>query len=189
MRPTKTLRVLPNPWLHIHVYPDGTACPVAAVGVDMVEHVPSPNRYVGARIAGAVETTPRKTMTVGKLHVVRQRARHEISWEFATEPETIPNTGYYRDQLQARALIAADAESAGAAGIKFRDPAEVLEEERSKAIAAFEAAHGAGSWADQGCEPDAIPPLFAPPKVEPEASATTPAPAPEAPAKTTKRKD
>lgn len=167
MRSTKTLRVLANPWLHIHVYADGVPRPVAAVAVDMAEHVPAPNRYVGARPANAVELQKQVSQRIGTKTVIAQRARHDLCWTFATEPEVIPNTAYYRDRLRSRELIAADADTAKAAGIEFVEPAVVLAEERAKAVAAFDAAHGAGAFDESQPAPEAAPTEPAPEPVAP----------------------
>lgn len=172
MRPSKLLRVLANPWLHIHIYADGIARPVCAVPVDMVEHVPGPtNRCVGARIESVVETQKRETMRVGTKLVQRKPKREEIYWTFATEPESIPCTGYYRDRIREGALIPADAESAKLAGVPFIEPAQALALARETAIAAFNAANGPLAFESMQPEPEPLP--------EPSAgSASVPEPQP-----------
>lgn len=148
MRSLKTLRVLPNPWLHLHPYADGIWRPCCVVACDPVEHSPVPGRYVGAMPDVAVETVPAATLRVGRSVVRTQRSRHDLYWKFATEPVEIPNTGYYRDQIRQHALVAADAETAQAAGVKFVEPAQVLETEKAAATASFDALYGEGSWTE-----------------------------------------
>lgn len=161
---TKTLRVLPNPWGHVHVYADGVPRPCVAVQSDMHEHVAG--RYIGAT-ADAVETRPGKTVRVGSKSVTMQSARHELHWTFATEPVELPNTGYYRDRLKEGSLVAADEATARAANVKFREPAEVLAEAKARAVATFDDQHGAGAFASMQPASETPPP----------ASAAQPAPA------------
>lgn len=158
MRPSKLLRVLANPWLHIHIYADGVPRPACAVPVDLAEHVPGPtNRCVGARIESVVETQKRLTMRVGTKSVQRRPKREEIYWAFASDPETIPNTGYYRDRIQEGALIPADAETAKLAGVPFVEPAQALALARETAIAAFNAANGPLAFESAQPEPEPLP--------------------------------
>src|SRR5688572_8375410 len=120
----KELRVLPNPWTHIHIYADDVPRPAGTVGVAMVEHVPAPNRYVGARALRADEIQALQTRQIGKHAVVTQPRRTEIYWEYSKEPEKIPNTAYYREQIKNGSLFAADKETASAAGIEFVEPSK-----------------------------------------------------------------
>ena len=169
MREAKTLRVLPNPWLHIHIYADGVPRAAGALHVDMVEHIPQPNRYVGAT-AKAEEISKEQGYRVKSSFVRTQEAKHELYWSYADAPITLPNTAYYRGNIRDGSLFAADAATASASGIPFVDPAQALANARAAKVAEFDSFHGVGSFdeAQPTPEPQTASAEPQPPELKPE---------------------
>lgn len=140
----RTLRVLPNPWTHI----DHRGLPAGVVRFDYHEHN-TQRGWVGARIATATKTSGAFSEVVNGKVFTTGTDVHEIEWEFATEPVTLPNTGYYRSAVLGDGLVAADKETAIACGIRaeeFEAPAVHLAKKRAEAIAEFDAHNGEGAF-------------------------------------------
>jgi len=165
--PTKRLKVYPNPWgispravgnpSPCDVTIDDEGRPRGIVHVDRNEG--GPGRLLGAELC-PIKTVFREAGT--GLPAVRSVAidvgfrfpRQVSVYNFlgisaedplladklaACEPEEIPNTPYYREQLQDGALIAANEATHLAAGIvgKFIDPKEAIRTVEAAAITAF----------------------------------------------------
>jgi hypothetical protein len=135
--PKKTLRVLPNPWGHIH--PDHgpqARCPVDNGGRG------GEQLFVGAewdteRSEPARDIKPGETSGRGARGVIRS----------SEEPVTVARSPYYLDRLRDGDLVPADDETlqvVGELACRFKNIAEA----RAAGIARFEAEFGIGSFAE-----------------------------------------
>jgi hypothetical protein len=114
--PKDMLRVLPNPFRF-------GGNPMCACASDPTPEVDFPRRYIGAR---PIVRSIGESVTVGKYRGVIGDEQHEVEWEFSSEVQSIPNTGYYRSVLKDGALVPADAETAAKAGLKFTSVEQML---------------------------------------------------------------
>lgn len=142
-----TLSVFANPWTYI----DEHGRPMGVCTVDVNQHV-AERRWVGARMGAELLEKAVVERVRGRTHEVRH-ARHKLHIEYALEPEEVPNTAYYREQIRTGALFAADAKSAAVSGLLTFTPVAVAE------AAAREAA--LANWeSENGYAPDPSPPPF-----------------------------
>lgn len=154
-----TLSVFANPWTYI----DEHGRPVGVCMVDVNQHV-AERRWVGARVGAELLEKAQVEVVRGRTHETRS-ARHKLHIEYATEPEEVPNTAYYRERVRTGDLFAADAKTALVSGLLAFTPVAAAEAKaRETALA---------QWAaENGFDPDPLPgPFF---------SASPSAPAPEA---------
>jgi hypothetical protein len=93
-------------------------------------------------MVNVVETHPPQTFSVGKVVVETARARHDHRFAYSKAPVEVEPTQYYLRAIACGDLIAADPETARAAGVKFKDPEKVLSEARQAAIEHFNATTG-----------------------------------------------
>jgi hypothetical protein len=114
------------------------------VPIDFFKHGTG-RRWVGAKLK-ATETRAQESERVGKLAQVVVESEHQHHWAFATEPVSIPFSDYYVERIRHGELIAADAATAGRAGVKLAPFAEVLAAAKAKAVADYDAQHGTGAW-------------------------------------------
>ena len=145
-RPLKTLRVLPNPWTFIH----HELGPQGACVVDLAGREDAPLRWVGAqRLSVLVEA--RESMKIGKVTADDPRGNRAFARFVYTglkgdllsgEAIELPNTPYYRQQLEQGALIPADKPTSEAARCAFAD----LNEAKKAGVAVFEADWGRGEY-------------------------------------------
>ena len=135
LRPS-TLKVLPNPWAHV----DHLGAPAGACPRDLVND-PSAGRWVGAKIDEelTVITRPEKK---GELRNGQQRT----VWCFSAQPVEVPHSAYYRRKVKRGELFAADEATAKACGVKHQDPKTLLAAAKETAAAAFDSAHGVGTF-------------------------------------------
>ena len=134
MKP-RSLLVVANPWIHIdrHGRPAG-ACPY-----DMP---PGQQSFIGASVCR------KRTRILAKGIEGRQDHVQDTCWNFTADPQTVPDTPYYRKRLISGDILPADAATARAAMHKtFTEPSKALEAARAKAIGAFDAERGAGAFA------------------------------------------
>ncbi len=115
------IHVFPNPWHTL----DHNGLPCGTVPFDPV-HGGGARRWVGASIASAVPENKPKTLMQKRMksgNVARLMSEEEIihpRWSFElTEPTLLPAIPYYLGAIRTGELIAADAETAALAGVKF----------------------------------------------------------------------
>jgi hypothetical protein len=141
----KTLRVYPNPWTYI----DHLGRPAGVVRLDPFEH--NSNRaWVGARIADVTVTRKAVTEIIRGKAFQGNASDHDITWEFDDGPIEIPNTAYYRGEINAGSLIAADkltAQQSGISSADFLDPKQLLDAMKAQAIKDYDAQNGEGAHA------------------------------------------
>lgn len=172
--PAKTLRVLPNPYLHL----DHEGRPSSAVPVDP-GHNPG-RAWVGAHLCVTVLTKDKQGF-----------ATDQDTWfEFdLAEPAEVPNTHYYAHAVRHGQLIAADEATARTVGRKFADPATTLAESKVAAAKRFAAhypdedapsldvhaigTHAAKLSAPRATLPAATPPVDTPRDLTPATSGET----------------
>lgn len=118
--------VYPNPFIHL----DHDGYPAGATPCDMHEHVGLVRKWVGAEL-DTEQTKPIEKFEPGDLRTPRQVTRFRFRFD---APTALPCTPYYADRIRDGELIPADETTARYVGIAFRDPAEVLEEAKTKAI-------------------------------------------------------
>jgi hypothetical protein len=151
----KTLRVHPNPYLHL----DHEGRPAGACPFDPDEHDGSSLRYVGAtRVTTETRREdPRRGIT----------AQHDYTWEFSKEAVVVPATDYYRRAIRSGELLAADVETfveAGGAREHFIEHPHALRHSKHGACARHKANHGEhpeaalAHWADAPATADAVAP-------------------------------
>jgi hypothetical protein len=135
--PKKTLRVLPNPWGHIHpeLGPQ-SACPIdnGGRGGDRlwVGAEVDPERSEPSREPGKGDTSGRGARAV---------------FRFTDDAVTVPRSPYYLDRLRDGDLVPADGETlqlVGEGNCRFASLAAA----RAAGIAKFEAEFGAGTFAE-----------------------------------------
>lgn len=73
-----------------------------------------------------------------------QDAIHDVTWTFSDDVVTLPDgyDGYHRKLIREGALIAADAQTARAAGVQFRPVDEVIAAEHEAQNSAWNEQHG-----------------------------------------------
>lgn len=135
----KFLLVYPNPFIAI----DHDGMPAGACPCDMPEHVGMTSRqWVAA------ELDPQGTVLLEKLSAEELRyrdARQQTRFKFAFgEPTKLPITEYYKDRLRSTELLAADKDTAHAAGLEFIAPADALAKSKAAALKKWAALHGPG---------------------------------------------
>jgi hypothetical protein len=95
------LKVFANPWLHVDH--EGRPCCT-------VEREEFTGRWVGATPSISVKG---EVITVGTLSgYLGGEKPNDVVWAFDPEPQTVPNTGYYRDRIKEGALVLVDASEA-----------------------------------------------------------------------------
>lgn len=104
---TDTLKVYANPWLHT----DSEGRPCCAV-----ERPEAPSRWVGATLK--VKAVG-EAITIGTLQgFIGGEPRHDVTWTFSGEPQTVPNDGYYRDRIREGALVLVEEADAKRLGLR-----------------------------------------------------------------------
>ena len=148
LRP-KTINVLPNPWCALDG--EGRAAGVCDVDPDLLGV-----SRIGAKVAAVnVEQMSAQQRRTAERRL--QAPRQSITWEFDTEnPVETRFTGDAAAVIMRKVrnleLLPADAQAAKLCGVKFREPARALAEEKAKARAEFDASHGAGTFDEQAAE-------------------------------------
>jgi hypothetical protein len=121
-----TLKVYPNPW----IARDRNGLPCGVCPRDPESDGGGPGQFVGARVDRKRTEILQKLGKGDDMRSPMQRTVYEFmgipsddpeleAKLFACEPIALPRSKYYRDQIRQRALIAADAETAKAAKLKF----------------------------------------------------------------------
>lgn len=166
LRPAR-LRVFPNPWgVHPSVGIRGGSAPTSTLDAkgrpcglcptDPIADRGRPGRMVGARadatflnevLEGEIRNRRQSTAYLFLGESNQERSEHELAAKLAKkEPISLGYTAYYRERLIDGSLIAADVETARAAGVPFEAP-ETLFPKLSKAAAAAFDAHFDGGGA------------------------------------------
>ncbi len=150
----KQLSVVANPWHHL----DHIGRPVGIVPWHP-DHNPG-RGWVGAHLC------PEQT----RITVARDkgdiRSPVQITvFNHSPKPVAVPALGpqgeHYKRAIRDGALIAADKLTAALAGVKYRDPAEVLAEAEEKAVAKFDEMYGDGAWQTLAADREAEKPVKA----------------------------
>lgn len=139
----KTLMLVANPWAAI----DEQGRPCGACPRDPAEDNGKLG-YVGARVEAKV-IKPGSSRRIGGKNVPVEFPEHDRTWVFNPEPVCVPNTGFYRDRAGKLPyeLFPGDARTAAYLGYREYVPAaKLIEAERLKRIAEFDAQHGEGTW-------------------------------------------
>lgn len=136
--PIRTLKVRPNPWLHIGL--NGQPCGVVAYE--------QPSGGFDARLVGASRTNVQKIQDAPKGAPLAQEL-HSFDVEYSDEDVLLPNTSYYRRRIIRGELIAADKMTyiaAGGSARGFEEQGKLLEQIKAQAIREFDAANGEGAY-------------------------------------------
>lgn len=136
--PIRTLKVRPNPWLHI----DSRGLPCGVVSYEQ------PDGSFDARMVGASRVNVQKVQDA-PAGVPLGQPIHTFEIEYSTEDVLLPNTSYYRRRIIRGELIAVDKATYVAAGgsVKgFEEQGKLLEQIKADAIKAFDAENGDGAF-------------------------------------------
>jgi hypothetical protein len=139
----KTLMLVANPWAAI----DEQGRPCGACRRDPAEDNGALG-FVGARVEATLVKAG-TTRRIGGKEVTLEHATHDRTWVFNPEPVRVPNTGFYRDRAAKLPyeLFPGDAQTAAYLSYSnFTSAAKLIEAEKVKRIAEFDAQHGEGSW-------------------------------------------
>ena len=136
--PLKTLRVFADPYAALdHEGRPAHACPTDPA------HTGPERRWVGAKLHADTALKKLDAATHEAVRAGLHEHPQDTMFEFSDEAEELPRTPYYLARLKHGELIAADAETARAAGVRFEDPELVLARSRLKAIRHWKAEKGA----------------------------------------------
>jgi hypothetical protein len=133
----RTLKVYPNPWAPGAVDQDGDPCGLCPRDPDADGG--GPGQFVGAQVDPQLTVVTQKLPKGDDIRSPIQTTKYRYfgvassdpalaSKLFAGEPVEIPATNYYRACIRDRSLIAADVDTANAAGVKFCEPAKYAPE-------------------------------------------------------------
>jgi hypothetical protein len=132
------LKVFPNPWLSVHP----TKGPQAAVMVDPAGRDDGPVRWVGAEMEVVRLEERKSTDPRGHRQFARLKFPSLKAGLLSGDPIELPDTGYYRRQLQDGALVPADDFTRSVSKARFADLAAA----KAAGVAELESNHP-GRWA------------------------------------------
>lgn len=153
----KFLQVLPNPYRTL----DADGNPIHAFPCS-VKHVGNQPAYVGAKhklvpaagmasITGVdAKGTPGSQNTVVAFRInTGPKERVKVTYEFSFEPVDVPHEEHYRRGLRSGDILPANARTAAAAGMAFKDPKEILAASKEAAAKQFKREFGiTPTWAN-----------------------------------------
>jgi hypothetical protein len=141
MKPTPTLKVLPNPYFVL----DHEGMPAGAVRWDPEVGRPGTIHHIGVTVTRAVVPNGQGNRTAAYPENAKRPAnqrRRAVRFQWAQEPVEIPMSAGHRAAVRNGTILAADKETARACLIYFVPPAQALQEARERAIAKWNAATG-----------------------------------------------